>query len=258
MLSSLPMLIFHTIDDQGSIVRFPPRAFGRNMGLLAENGYRTLPLLQAAEHLRQGQPFPPRSFVLTFDDGYQSVYREAFPVLRHLGFDATVFLLTGSRAPRHAQERLPTYEQQPMLSWQEIREMHHCGIEFGAHTCTHPDLPRLTVQDIEREIVHSKSIIEDVLGAPVWSFAYPNGRYDGRSREVASRHFACACSDTLALVTQNSDRYALERIDSYYLRPAGLFDLILTPWFPWYVRARRITRGTKRALQSALGGRVGR
>ncbi len=254
MTSKLPILIFHAIDDQGSIVRFPPQAFARNMARLAENGYRTLPLLQAVEHLHQGQPFPPCSFVLTFDDGCRSVYLEAFPVLQRLGFTATVFLLTGSSAPRHPQERLPIYEEQAMLSWQEIREMHSCGIEFGAHTCTHPELPHLALDEIEREMTHSQAIIEDMLGASVRSFAYPNGRYDARSREVALRHFACACADTLALVTSNSDCYALERIDSYYLRPDGLFDLVLTPWLPWYVRARRITRGTKRALQSALGG----
>jgi peptidoglycan/xylan/chitin deacetylase (PgdA/CDA1 family) len=254
MPSSLPMLIFHTIADQGSIVRFAPQAFARNMALLAENDYRTMPLLEVVGRLRRGQPFPPRSFVLTFDDGFRSVYQQAFPVLQHLGFAATVFLLTGDRAPRHAQERLPTYEGQAMLSWQEIREMHSCGIDFGAHTCTHRNLPGLAAGDIKREMAQPKAIIEDMLGEPVQSFAYPNGKYDARSREIAAQLFACACADTLALVTSNSDAYALERIDSYYLRPDGLFDLILSSWFPWYVRARRFTRGTKRALQSALGG----
>lgn len=252
MATSLPILIFHTLDDRGSVISFPPEAFRRNLGKLHENGYRTLSLLEAADRVRQGQAFPPRSFVLTFDDGYRTTYDEALPVLQRYDMTASVFLTTGETRPTAPSDRLPPSEGQPMLNWHEIRELHRSGINVGAHTCTHPDLTRLPTERIEAEIVNSKAIIEDMLGVPVHSFAYPYGRYDPRSREIAQQHFANACSDRLALVTAGSDPYALERVDAYYLRPDGLFDLMLTDWFPWYVRARSITRGIKRAVVSRL------
>lgn len=253
MATSLPILIFHTLDDRGSVISFPPEAFRRNLGKLHENGYRTLSLLEAANRVRQGQAFPPRSFVLTFDDGYRTTYDEALPVLQRYDMTATIFITTGESKPTGPAERLPSWEGQSMLSWREIWEMHRWGIDVGAHTCTHPDLTRLPTEQIEAEICTSTAIIENMLGSPVKCLAYPFGRYDSRSREIARRHFACACSDTLSLVTTNSDPYALERLDAYYLRPDGLFDLMLTDWFPWYVHARRISRGIKRVLLSRIG-----
>jgi peptidoglycan/xylan/chitin deacetylase (PgdA/CDA1 family) len=240
-------LIFHSLDEHGSVLSFSPAAFQQSLAKLHDSGYRTLSLLQVVNHLQNREPFPVRSFALTFDDGYRTVYDVAFPALQQYGMCATVFLTVGKRKHMASDGRLPPRQGRAMLSWREIREIHRWGIDIGAHSCTHPDLTRLPTDQIEAEVYSSKAIIEDVLGSPVRLFAYPYGRYDARSREIAGRHFACACSDILSLVTQQSDPYALERVDAYYLRPSMLFDLILTGWFPWYVRARRITRGIKRS-----------
>jgi len=253
MQNAIPILIFHTLDDRGLVISFSPQAFRRDMDILHRRGYSALSLLEVAERVRQGQPFPPRSFVLTFDDGYQSVYREAFPVLQRYAMSATVFVTTGERWPGGSSGRLPPCENQPMLKWGEIREMHDWGIEIGAHTCTHPDLTRLPTEKIESELHDSKAIIEDMLGAAVRSFAYPFGRYDRRSQHIAQLHFQCACSDMLGLVTRRSSPYALERIDAYYLRPDSLFGLMLTRWFSTYVGLRRLTRGVKRTLRARAG-----
>jgi peptidoglycan/xylan/chitin deacetylase (PgdA/CDA1 family) len=139
-----------------------------------------------------------------------------------------------------------------MLSWTEIREMQRWGIVFGAHTLTHPDLTHLPFEQIKAEVCGSKQIIEDTLGAPVQSFAYPFGRYDRRSHAIAQQHFACACSDKLGLMTAGSDPYALERVDAYYLRTSQLFEVMTTRLFPWYVRARKIPRALRRAVRGLL------
>lgn len=64
----------------------------------------------------------------------------------------------------------------PMLSWEEVLEMRGCGIEFGAHTVTHPILSTLTEERARQEIADSKRVIEEHLGVPVRNFAYPVGR----------------------------------------------------------------------------------
>jgi peptidoglycan/xylan/chitin deacetylase (PgdA/CDA1 family) len=159
---------------------------------------------------------------------------------------ATVFLTVG----KTKKKRLPTMEGRSMLSWHEIKEMHRSGIAFGAHTLTHPDLTRLPAEFVEGEVVGGKRVIEDALGSRVDTFAYPFGRYDERCRELVSRHFLCACSDRVGLLRPNTDLYAMERVDAYYLRSERLFRAMLTSFFPLYVQARSIPRLIRRAVQS--------
>ncbi|UCC65309.1 MAG: polysaccharide deacetylase family protein [Anaerolineae bacterium] len=248
-----PILTFHDIDEDRSVISISPGVFRRGIARLHDRGYQTLSLLEAVDYLRRGASFPDRSLVITFDDGYQTVYDEAFPVLQRYGLSATVFLTVGEKGPGRPSDRLPSLEGRSMLTWRQIREMHRWGINFGAHTLTHPDLARLPFDRVEAEVCDSKAIIEDALGAPVACFAYPCGRYDRRSREVVQQYFACACSDKLGLITAGSDPYALERVDTYYLRSDQLFDVMLTRRFPWYIRARRIPRRIRRAFQASTG-----
>jgi peptidoglycan/xylan/chitin deacetylase (PgdA/CDA1 family) len=252
MASSLPILTFHAIDNLPSVISFSPQVFRRGMTRLHESGYRTLSLLEAVDCVHQGKPFPDRSFAITFDDGYQTVFDEAFPMLQQYDMSAIIFLTVGEKKMSNPADRLPSLEGRSMLSWAEIREMERWGIAFGAHTLTHPNLTRLSLKQIEVEICDSKTIIEDALGVPVNCFAYPYGLYDHRSREIVHRHFACACSDKLGFVNTGSDFYALERIEAYYLRTDRLFDVMLTRFFPWYIWARSIPRGIRRTIQCRL------
>ncbi len=253
MSASLPVLTFHDLDNQPSVISFSPGLFRRAMASLHESKYRTLSLLEAVDYLRRGKPFPTRSFAITFDDGYQNVYEVAFPVLQRYGMSATVFLTVGEKRTAMTAGRLPSLEGRSMLSWREIWEMQRWGIDFGAHTLTHPDLTRLPFDRIKAEVCGSKAIIEDALSVPVVCFAYPFGCYDDQSREIVRQHFSCVCSDKLGLVTRDSDLYALERVDTYYLRTDRLFDVMLTKQFPWYIWARNVPRQLRRAIQPRVG-----
>lgn len=215
------------------------------MRFLHEAGYRTLNLVDVAESMRKGLSFPERSLVITFDDGYRSVYEQAFPVLQRYQMTANVFLTVG----RTKTERLPSMEDRPMLSWTEIREMHHAGIAFGGHTITHPDLTSLPETLLTNEIVGGKEMIEDALGTAVLTFAYPFGRYDDRCRELVSHYFLCACSDQLGLLYSSSNLYSMERVDAYYLRTERLLSLISSAFFPLYVKARNVPRRIRRTVQ---------
>jgi peptidoglycan/xylan/chitin deacetylase (PgdA/CDA1 family) len=253
LVDSLPILTFHALDDEPAAISFSPRLFRRSMARLHDSGYRCLGLMEAVDCFQQGRPFPPRSFVITFDDGYRSVYEQAFSVLQRHGLSATIFLTVGEGTTATSTARLPSLSGRPMLAWREIREMQRWGIEFGAHTLTHPDLTRLPPARTAAEVQESKAVIEDVLGVRVDAFAYPFGRHDRRSRDFVRQHFACACSDKLGLVTAGSDPHALERVDAYYLRTERLFSVMLTRWFPCYIQARGIPRRIRRRIHLRSG-----
>lgn len=252
-MKTLPLLTFHAIDERSSVISFSPALFERGMARLRQAGFRTITLQAAAEYLRRGKPFPERSVVLTFDDGYRSVYREAFPVLQKHGMTATVFLTSGRPDSARTEERLPELNGRERLSWREIREMARHGIDFGAHTLTHPDLTRLSRDAAEREIVLSQQIIQEALGSRVISFAYPFGAYDRVSIEIAKRHFDCACSARLGFITPSSELYALERLDAFYLRTDRLFALATTGWLEPYIAVRAVFRNARIAVVGLSG-----
>jgi peptidoglycan/xylan/chitin deacetylase (PgdA/CDA1 family) len=251
--TALPILTFHGLDDRSSVISFPPHVFRRGLARLHERGYRTASLAEVATCLRRGLPLPARTVVITFDDGYRSVYDEAFPVLRQYGMTATVFLTIGDSDASAPAGRLPALGGREMLSWSEIREMHALGMEIGAHTLTHPDLTRLPRARVEVELRDSKDRIEDALSAPVECFAYPYGRFDAPSHELARQYFSCACSDRLGCVRADSDPHALARVETYYLRSDWLFDLVSTPRLERYLRVRNLPRTLRRMAQPAAG-----
>jgi peptidoglycan/xylan/chitin deacetylase (PgdA/CDA1 family) len=105
----------------------------------------------------------------------------------------------------------------PMLTWDQVREMHRLGMVIGSHTMTHPNLPNAGPERARVEIVESKARLEAEIGAPVTMFSYPNGgaeRY--MTREVATivreAGFAAATTSRNAFAGPSSDLFALERV----------------------------------------------
>jgi peptidoglycan/xylan/chitin deacetylase (PgdA/CDA1 family) len=85
-------------------------------------------------------------------------------------------------------------------------------LTIGAHTVTHPILPKCTVQQIEEELLNSKKQVEVWTGKPIMAFAYPNGSYDGREREYLERcGYALAATTESRPGTPESDRYLFPR-----------------------------------------------
>lgn len=220
--------------------------------MLAEAGYHSISLSRVIEWMsgdRTVSELPERVLAITFDDGYQSIYKEALPVLQKYGLTATVFLVTGDQRNKEDSERLPTLGARKMLSWENIHEMKSAGIEFGSHSLTHPDLTRLSLDHVEREVCDSKTILEDTLGRKVSAFAYPYGYHTRTIREIVKKYYSLACSGRLGVTTRSSEPFALERIDMYYFRTAGLSPLLLSRLFPFYVRLRNIPRQLRSVLK---------
>lgn len=128
------------------------------------------------------------------------------------------------------------------MSWAQIREMDEHGIEFGAHTLTHPRLDQLHPDEIEDEVVGCKSAIEDRLGHGVQFFAYPYGRHSRIDEDLVSRTYVGACGGGLGYVGPKSDPFALERVDSYYIAHPWMFKGLSSPWLSLYLSVRRPLR----------------
>lgn len=234
------ILTYHSLDRSGSIVSLAPERFRRQMRSLFERGIRTVTPLELAESPRPEGSRP--GVALTFDDGFENFYSEAFPVLAEFRLSATVFLVTGSVGDAAGWARQPSaYRDRELLSWSRIEELGRAGVRFGAHSMTHPDLTKLPFAEARREITESKKRIEDRIGAEVEAFAYPYGAESAELRKVVAEHFAVGCSTRFGCLRPDSPRESLERLDVYYLR--NLF---------WYRRLFRRSTGAYLALRGLL------
>jgi peptidoglycan/xylan/chitin deacetylase (PgdA/CDA1 family) len=167
----IPILMYHSIDGTRRAghpyfeTRTSPERFALQMQFLAEAGYRALTLSQAVHDLQSGDVHP-RSVVITFDDAYLNFYHAALPVLGAYHFPATVFAVAGfvgSSKPGWAS----------FMSWQHLRGARSAGIEIGSHTVNHPELHRLSFDQVGKEIRESKDLIEQNLGSRIQTFSYP-------------------------------------------------------------------------------------
>jgi peptidoglycan/xylan/chitin deacetylase (PgdA/CDA1 family) len=155
--------------------------FRSQMRFLARTGFRVIGLDQALAGLFYGAPLPRRPVVLTFDDGTQDFHDHALPILRALGYPATVFPVTGLLG---RQADFVTYRPVPrLMSAATLRAVHDAGVRVGSHTVSHPRLTQLGPDAVTRELADSKAVLEDLLGAPVDHFCYPKGDYDERVRD---------------------------------------------------------------------------
>jgi peptidoglycan/xylan/chitin deacetylase (PgdA/CDA1 family) len=244
--SSIPIFTYHSLDESGAVTSTAPTIFQKQMEHLWRSGYRALSLATVVEMIRREERFPERTFVLTFDDGYKNVYTHAFPVLQNYGFSGTVFLITDYCGKMNDWAgHSPAVARRPLVSWAEVREMSRHGVEFGSHTATHPDVSILAPARAEQEIRSSKKVIEDKLGVPVTTFAYPYGKYNAPVRQIVKRHFRGACSTKLGKARVGSDPYLLKRIDMYYLNNFRIFSALSTNAFDWYMSFRHLLRELK-------------
>ena len=170
----VPIMMYHSVSDNLFGKSHPyyqintsPGVFSRQMRWFRQNGYRTLNLMEMWNALQEGRDVS-KTFVITFDDGYRDFYTTAFDVIRQCGFTATIFLATDRI--RNDSARVDGIDY---LTWREISKLHAAGIQFGSHTVTHPDLRSLGPDQIEYELGCSKETIEQKLGVPVETFAYP-------------------------------------------------------------------------------------
>lgn len=252
--TSVPILMYHSIaeEDESAVGAYyrtatHPRVFAAHMGVLHNAGYSVISLGEAAQRLADRSQNTRGSLVITFDDGYRNIYTDAFPILEHYGFTASVFLPTA-----HIGEGNLEFKGKRCLSWDEVRELQRHGISFGSHTVNHPQLHDLNAVEIREEVTVSKHAIEQRLGCAAESFAYPYAfpETDGEFKamlgslldEAGYRYGVCT---SLGRPRPGDDPLFLKRLPVNSCDDESLFRAKLAGAYDWLAGPQRLVKWAK-------------
>ena len=200
------ILAYHEVDRSN---------FEKHVDYMRAKGFVLVSMDQVARLLYARRATPRKSIAITFDDGWQSNYSQVYPVALEKRVPITIYLtskaVTGEYKPwfqaaaelkvsgvenvpsESLLETMPPSERDRLLrelrtenkkrtfrsltlSLEEVLEMGRSGmVAFGSHTCTHPDMDKISLEEAEKEIVESKKELESLTGRTVEHFAYPTG-----------------------------------------------------------------------------------
>jgi peptidoglycan/xylan/chitin deacetylase (PgdA/CDA1 family) len=163
----IPILMYHHIrdydnqnDPDGLTLSVTPNSFAEQLDMLKTLGYTTINFLDI-----ENNNIPERPIILSFDDGYDNFYQNAFSILKEREMTAVVYVIAGKYSDQY-------------INASQIKEIADGGIEIGSHTITHLNLTDLNGARINQELLESKSRLETIIEKPVVSFCYPAGKYN--------------------------------------------------------------------------------
>ncbi len=206
---------------QGDIYYISPELFEQHIRFMKKNGYNIIKMSEYLEYLDGRRKLPAKPVVITIDDGYKSIYQEAYPILKAEKVSAITYIyqnfLPGGRAA---------------LDVKEIKEMAANGFEFGCHSNTHPVLTMRYIKEdgknsrymedmeylkfLEKEIIEPKKYLEEKTGLKIETMAYPFGSYSTEVIQFVRRAgYRAAFSVVASMNTAETDRYALKRTMIY-------------------------------------------
>lgn len=171
----VPVLTYHDLAPQakGRMV-MGAKGFEEQMRYLKANGYRVITLKEYVEFVSLQRQLPKKSVLITFDDGYRSFMRYGYPVLKELGFSATLFIYTDYVAAGGNA-----------FTWPELKKLSDEGFSIQAHSKSHGDMVRARGEGaaeydkrLEAELVQPKALFQKYLGYAPDIIAYPYGRQD--------------------------------------------------------------------------------
>lgn len=193
---TVSVLCYHTFDaSKKSAYTLDSKRFREQLRFLQVQKIPVITMKQLLAHLESQAPLPPKSVLITIDDGYRTAWTKAWPILREFNFPFTLFIYPQAIS-RHSTS----------LTWEQVKEMDKAGVDIQSHSMTHPLLTHpghaMNEKDyfvwLDHELSDSKKLLEEQLGHSIQALAYPYGGYDERVVErakVAGYALAFTCDN---------------------------------------------------------------
>ena len=215
MTPPIPVLLYHSVTDDPSTAlgryTLHPQQFEAHVRIIADQGWRVLTIEQLGDAIDDESVQSVPTLAITFDDGFADTYEEAAPVLAGYGFGATLYVTTGTVG--RSCNWLGGAGERAMASWKQLDDLAAAGWEIGAHSVDHPELDVLSKEACRAQIAQSRESLQQHLGLPIHSFAYPHGYHGARVRDqVVAAGYRSACAVKNALSSAVDDPMARARL----------------------------------------------
>lgn len=189
-INAYPILMYHSIFKmpKGAIMRslhVSPKRFNFQMRMLKFFGYRGVSMSELHHHLLTGNN--EKIIGITFDDGYRNNVLNALPILKKLGFTATIYIVSKSIDGTNHWDASKGINEQQLLNKEEIHNWINSGMEIGSHTQTHKDLTKCSQDQLYKEITESKFDLENQFDIPIKHFCYPYGNFNESIIEIVKK-----------------------------------------------------------------------
>ena len=211
---AVPIFTYHQVAEPPRSSRDPflyvdPQAFARQMEKFESHGFTTGSLSDAV--CERGNP--QRKIVITFDDGYENVFRNALPVLARHHFSALQFIVSGRIGGQNEWDILKGNSPERLMDDIQIKEWVEAGNQIGSHSRKHPNLRKLDLVTARAEIFDSKKELEDRFGREVAYFCFPHGAFNETLCDlVQEAGYKAATTVRFGINPPGVSPYALSRI----------------------------------------------
>lgn len=227
---SVPILLYHHIAVHQSVSTYyiPPDRFEEQMSLLQQWGYTTISVELLVKAIKEGAELPAKPIILTFDDGTESTYSTALPIMRKYNFTGVAYIVYNYIGANG------------YLNADQIYDLYASGWEIGSHSLSHADLSKYPNKQKD-EIVESRKRLQSLLGIPILSFAYPYGTYNGESLSyVHEAGYIAAMGLGKTSLQGNKNLFYLSRLAVRGTDDLKSFALLL-PWQKGIVNLPAVT-----------------
>ncbi len=202
----IPVLMYHALEDE----QHPAGAKdqGEQLYIVSVNNFREQMLylhtqgfqIFLIQELLELDNWPKKAVVITFDDGHESNYTLALPILQEYGFKAEFFITTSWIDTKH------------FLTSEQITHLYKAGMSIGSHGVTHRYFNDLTDEEIEQELKKSRQSLEKITASKVYGISLPGGRLSSSpSKRTKLNHYKVVCTSSPGILSKASLNYRIPR-----------------------------------------------
>ena len=218
-MRAIPALMYHSISEVPAgwpaDLCVAPGVFEEHLQYLKAQGYNVVTAPQAVILLKSRQNVM-NTVIVTFDDGYENNYTEAFPLLKKYGFRGNFYIVGNDVGKEKNQDGMKKY-----MSFAQIKEMHDQGMEIGSHSMSHDPLTSIKPELLPWEIYQPLNLFYQKMNFWISGIAFPNGAFNDAIIAEIRKYFKYeygfsgqAGCNTLKIVEETP----------FALRRAGVYD----------------------------------